>query len=131
LIHLTGFTLPKGTSYQPGDILPISLYWQADQKPEQNYTVAWFLVKDDASRIVQGVDYQPGWGFAPTSSWQADVPVWDNRALRLPLDLQPGKYNLWVKLYQSDSPDILLPVSGNRTERDDTGVLPIHIDIKP
>jgi len=130
-IRLAGFSLPEGTTYRAGDVLPISLYWGADRTPEQNYTAAWFLANADGSRFVQGTDYQPGWGFAPTSQWQPGVPVWDNRALRLPLDLQPGQYQLWVRLYQSDAPDKLLPVMGGETFDDNTGILPVRIDIAP
>jgi hypothetical protein len=130
-IRLAGFTLPVGAAYHPGDVLPVSLYWQADETPEKDYTVAWFLVSEDGSRVVQGADYQPGWGFAPTSRWTAGAPVWDNRALHLPADLEQGQYQLWVRVYQSDAPDQLLPVTGAETTRDNTGILPIRIDIVP
>jgi hypothetical protein len=132
-IHLKGATLPEGTTYSGGTILPLSLYWSADKTPEKDYTVAWFLVSEDGSRVIQGFDYQPGWGFVRTSQWQPEVPVWDNRALRLPVDLQPGQYRLWVRLYQSDASEILLPVSssGETTSDGITGVLPVRIDILP
>ncbi len=45
-IRLFGFTLPMGTTYRPGDALPISLYWLPDTNIHQNYTVAWFIVND-------------------------------------------------------------------------------------
>jgi hypothetical protein len=128
-IQLLSFTLPEGITYHPGDIFPLSLYWQVAEKIETNYTVAWFLANEDGSRIIQGVDYQPGWGFAPISQWQAGVPVWDNRALRIPDDLPPGQYQVWVRLYQSDAPDTLLSVSGAETNGDTIGILPVRIDI--
>jgi hypothetical protein len=132
-IRLQGVTLPEGTSYTPGKIFPLSLYWSADKTLEKDYTVAWFLVSDDGGRVIQGFDYQPGWGFAPTSRWQPGVTVWDNRALRLPPDLQPGQYRLWIRLYQSDASEILLPVSGSGNVNTDgiTGILPVRIDILP
>ncbi|MEO8612583.1 MAG: hypothetical protein ABI690_32100 [Chloroflexota bacterium] len=130
-IQLVGFTLPEGTAYRPGDVLPISLYWQADKTPEKDYTVAWFAVSADGSRVVQGADYQPGWGFAPTSHWLPNMPIWDNRALHLPADLQPGPYQIWIRLYQSDASDLLLPVTGTETDGENTGILPIRIDITP
>jgi len=130
-IRLVGFTLPLGATYQPGTILPISFYWGADERPDRDYTVAWFLVSDDSSRVVQGADYQPGWGFAPTSRWRPGVPVWDNHALRLPAELPDGHYQLWLRLYQSDAPDQLLPVNGGLTFDAETGILPIRIDIAP
>jgi hypothetical protein len=131
MIQLAGFTLPLGLAYHPGDVLPISLYWQADPKPEKDYTVAWFVVSEDGSHVVQGADYQPGWGFAPTSHWLPGVSIWDNRALHLPSDLQPGLYQIWIRLYQSDASDQLLPVTGADTDGENTGVLSIRIDIAP
>jgi hypothetical protein len=130
-IRLTGFTLPNGSTYHPGDTLPVSLYWTAESPPAQDYTVALFLVAEEGSRVVQGVDTQPYWGFAPTTRWQPNVPVWDHRALRLPLDLQSGSYQLWVRLYQSDSPENVLPVTGSAVEQETSGVLPVRIDILP
>jgi hypothetical protein len=130
-VQLAGFTLPNGTVYHPGDALPLSLYWIAESPPAQDYTVALFLVAEDGSRVVQGVDTQPYWGFAPTSRWEPNVPVWDHRALRLPPDLQPGSYQLWVRLYQSDSPENVLSVTGSRVDQDTTGILPVRIDILP
>ncbi len=130
-IQLTGFTLPAATDYQPGDVLPISLYWQTDEPLVTNYTVAWFLISEDGGRVVQGTDYQPGWGFSPTSSWKAAAPVWDNRALRLPPDLPSGKYELWVRLYQSDDASIVLAVNGTESADEYTAILPVSIDITP
>jgi hypothetical protein len=130
-IRLAGFTLPRGTTYRPGNVLPISFYWLPDSVIGRNYTVAWFLVADDASRVIQGADTQPYWGFEPTSTWKVNVPVWDHRAMRLPEDLPPGSYQLWVRLYQSDAPEHVLPVIGNSVEAEDIGILPVRIDIMP
>ena len=41
-------------------------------------------------------------GFAPTSGWRPAVPVLDNRALRLPLDMPSGDYHILVVLYRFD-----------------------------
>lgn len=128
-IQLLGFTLPKGSVYQPGDSLPISLYWQTEVSLDHNYTVAWFLVDANNVPIVQGMDYQPAWGFSPTTSWHPNVPVWDNRALNLPADLPSGSYRLWVRLYQSDAPDVLLSVAGENVLEGTIGVLPVEIKV--
>ncbi|MBZ0282097.1 MAG: hypothetical protein K8L97_15260 [Anaerolineae bacterium] len=128
-IRLLGFMLPKGTTYQSGESLPISLYWQTEDSLDHNYTVAWFLVDANNIPVVQGMDYQPAWGFSPTTIWQPNVPLWDNRALNLPVDLPPGSYHLWVRLYQSDAPDVLLSVAGENVFEDTIGVLPVEIKV--
>lgn len=128
-IQLNGFTLPSGTSYKAGDVVPISLYWQADTTLEHDYTVAYFVADAGGNVVAQGQDAQPSWGFAPTSSWKPNVPQWDNRALRLPADLPTGMYQIWIRLYQSDDGDIQLPVTGANVKDNTIGILPFQITI--
>jgi len=131
-IQLVGYDLPLGTSYQPGDALPISLYWQTDSALAQNFTVAWFLRDSSGAPIAQGMDSEPGGGFAQTSAWQAGVPVWDNRALRLPENLPAGDYRLWVVLYHNEMGVIKnLPVTGAEVLENHIGVLPTVIQVMP
>lgn len=132
-IRLIGFTLPTRNTYHTGEILPLSLYWQTSQKLEADYTVAWFLADENNIPAVQGFDSQPAWGLAPTSQWKPGQPLWDNRALRLPGDLKPGQYHLWIKLYTYDSAGQiqLLPASGSTVVEETIGVLPVSIDIQP
>ncbi len=122
-IQLLGFSLPQGQTYLPGAVLPISLFWMTDQPVGRDYTVAWFLVDVTQPRIVQGLDTQPVWGFAPTSGWSLGVPVIDNRGLRLPLDLPAGEYQIWLRLYESGSPDNVLLVQGGNPVDAVTAVL--------
>ncbi len=127
-LRLAGFSLPKGTIYAPGETLPLSLYWVAQQPPERDYTVAWFVAGADG-RITQGQDTLPGGGFQPTSRWLPGAPVWDNRALRLPVDWPPGEYQLWVRVYYWDGEARLLPVQGDGVD-EMTGLLPVTIYIQ-
>ena len=59
------------------------------------------------------------------------MPVWDNRALRLPDSLQPGNYTVWVRVYAGlpDGTLDMLPVTGAQTRDDTIGVLPVTIDV--
>ncbi len=130
-LRLAGFDLPAGEVYAAGDVLPASLYWQADQTPEQDYVVAWFVVDENGLPAAQGMDSQPGGGFERTSAWKPGVPVWDNRALRLPENLTPGSYRLWVRVYFWDGGEIrLLPVTAGESVEATTGVLPVTIEIR-
>lgn len=128
-LRLVGYTLPSGTSYTPGQALPISLYWQAQTPMDQNYTVAWFLADPSHTVVAQGADSQPGGEFAPTSQLQIGVPIWDNRALRL--DIQPGQYRIWVKVYSvgSDNQAHDLPVTGETILDQTIGVLDTVIEV--
>ncbi len=130
-LQLLGYELPQGSRFQAGAALPISFYWQATRTLEQDYTVAWFLRTVAGEPVVQGWDLEPVGGFAPTSSWRSGVPVWDNRALRLPSDLQPGDYRLWVVVYQADATGNInnLSVMGSETVEGYIGVLPTVITV--
>lgn len=132
-IRLMEFYLPKGNTYKPGDLLPISLNWQSDSPLTQDYTVAWFVADQNNVTITQGYDSQPDWGFSPTSSWHPGMPIWDNRALRLPADIRPGKYALWLRLYSIDPSGGIhpLPVTVGMKLNDTIGVLPVLINIQP
>jgi hypothetical protein len=131
-IRLLGYELPAGTTYSPGDILPVSLYWQTDAPLEQDYKVAWFVRDASGAPVVQGWDVAPGAGFAPTTSWRAGIPVWDNRAVRLPEDVPPGDYRLWLVVYTSDLDGniVNLPVQGAETADEHIGVLPVVIQVE-
>lgn len=129
-LRLLGLTLPRGTNYAPGEALPVSLSWSADAPLEPNYTVALFL-RDASGLPVADAQWQPGMGFAPTSGWRPGVPVWDNRAVRIPADAAPGEYQLWVKVYDfaPDGTARDLAVNGENTLDDVIGVLPVVIRV--
>jgi hypothetical protein len=130
-MRLAGYSLPSGITYKRGDILPLSLYWQAEQKLQRDYIIAWFLTPEGQNPAAQGMDSEPGGGFAHTSQWLLNAPVWDNRAMHLPPDLKPGVYRLWVRVYYWDAGNLhLLPVSGGQTADVNTGILPALITIQ-
>lgn len=131
-LRLLGAVLPAGITYVSGDVLPVSLYWQTEHPLRQDYTVAWFVADSAGQVVAQGQDTGPAGGFLPTSHWQPGVPVWDNRALRLPEQLTPGMYRLWVRVYtaQPDGTLVMLPVTGGQTIEDTIGVLPFAIEVK-
>jgi hypothetical protein len=132
VLDLTGVLLPMGKRYQPGDWLPISLQWRSEDEITRVYTVAWFVV-DSGGVKAQGEDTWHGATFFPTTLWKPGAAVWDNRALRLPDDLPPGQYQLWVKVYWQDVhtgaiTDLL--VSGEMVNGEVIGVLPVTIELQ-
>jgi hypothetical protein len=131
-IQLTGYSLPSGTTYRPGQALPLSLYWEATEPIDQDLTVAWFLADMNDSVIVQGMDSFPSGGFEHTSQWQVGVPRWDNRALWLPENLLPGSYQLWIKVYAYENGAIQdLNADGETIVNETIGVLPTTIEVIP
>lgn len=132
VMTLVGYDLAAGRLFVPGDMLPVSLYWQAAGPVEEDYTVAWFLRDRTGWEVQQGMDSEPGASFMPTSRWVAGVPVRDNRALRIPENLEPGAYRLWVVVYgrDADGAAVNLPAEGADTSEGYIGVLPVTIEIQ-
>jgi hypothetical protein len=129
-LHLSGVEFPAGMRYHPGDALAVSLHWISDDSIEADYTIALY-VRDSAGSPVVQVDSKPAGGFAPTSAWTPGVPVWDNRAVRLPDDLAPATYQLWVKVYEL-LPDLTprdLPVTAGVAIDGTIGILPYTIEV--
>ena len=135
MLYLRGFVMPGGEVYRAGDSLEISLLWQSDHTVDHDYTIAWFIANPANGQVlVQGQDSAPQAGFAPTSAWRANVPTWDNRALRLPEALAPGSYEVWIAVYRHDpgSGEILrLRVVGSTADQDrELGRLPASIYVE-
>ena len=88
--------------------LAVSLQWGVGAPLLANYKAALRLY-DAAGTQWAELDTQPGYGFYPTSSWQAGVRFWDTLLLDVPAGLPPGDYTLSVLLYDAES---LEPVWG-------------------
>jgi hypothetical protein len=132
VIQLRGFTLPEGTRYQPEDVLALSLFWQALDDIDTNYTVAWFVAPEDGVPAASGMNSMPGNGFAPAVTWQTTQTVQDNRGLELPPTLAPGTYQIWVVLYESSSGgDARLSVTAGESIDGTIGVLPVTLRVDP
>lgn len=130
-IQLIGYNLPRGQRYEPGETLPLTLFWVAESTIADSWTVAWFLARPDSPPAVQGWDSAPQAGFLPTTDWPPGVTLPDNRALRLPADLPAGDYHVLVVLYRvAEGGELLrLPVAGGQTRDGQAGLLPTAIQV--
>ncbi len=130
-IALKGYTLPEGNMYHASDVIAMTLLWQTETQLDSNYTVSWFVVnQDEPFNIIQGLDSAPNAGFAPTLSWQPNELIVDNRALVLPEDVPAGPYQIWLRLYESESGgNNQLGVIGGDTYNETTAILPITLQI--
>jgi hypothetical protein len=84
---------------RPGDVLQLSLNWQAMEPPQANYTVFTQLL-DSNGQVLAQRDRWPGDGLFPTASMQAGQVITDNLALAL--DVPPGQYRLIAGMYRGD-----------------------------
>jgi uncharacterized membrane protein len=107
-IRLQGYAL-GGESFAPGDVLPVTLFWEAEAGVPARYKVTVQLL-DGAGQLVAQHDGEPADGLAPTDGWQPGRRALDRHGITLPGDLLPGPYPLAVALYHIASGE-RLPVT--------------------
>jgi len=119
-ISLAAYELPE-LSYRPGEMLSLTLTWQAVQAPGQGYTVFVHLTRPDNSLVAQQ-DGLPANGARPTDTWSAGEQIADVHQLGIPLDTPPGEYWLRVGMYSGEG---RLPVTdpGQASVADDAILL--------
>lgn len=95
-LRLLGGDSPPATA-APGDRVPLTLFWQAEQAPLPDVRARFELVPPDAATAVASWEVAPVPGY-PTSLWQSG-DIWRGR-VRLPLDptLPTGAYRLTLRL---------------------------------
>jgi hypothetical protein len=103
-IRLVGCDLPA-TGWQPGNMIPITLFWQREGTTGEDYRVFVHLL-DGNGQLAAQTDSAPGGGAWPTSTWPEGELVVDRHGLSLPEDLSAGEYTLQVGMY--------LPATGER-----------------
>jgi hypothetical protein len=86
---------------QPGDTLPLDLFWQATEDgPELG--LAMLQLTDDAGNVLAAASSAPAGGRAPFARMAAGQVVRDPRSVTLPADLAPGVYNLLLGRQRAD-----------------------------
>ena len=104
-IALRGFEF--GTrSLNPGNSLPVTLWWEALTELDINYTVFVHLVLPPESTWAQRDD-TPLDGSAPTSTWVVGEQMEDHYELQLPDDAPPGVYFVEVGIFERATNDRL------------------------
>lgn len=111
-IRLLGYSLP-GEVYHAGDVLPLTLYWQAEAQPSRDDKVFVHLV-DATGAIAAQRDAAPVDWTRPTSGWVVGEVVSDPQYLALPADLAAGEYTLYVGLYDAETMQRLATDAGEQ-----------------
>ncbi|MHB9032701.1 MAG: ArnT family glycosyltransferase [Anaerolineae bacterium] len=96
--ELRGYDLPGETTFLPGRLVSVTLYWRCLSPGTSDYKVSLHLVGPDGALAAQW-DGQPQNGGHPTSSWRAGEVVPDTIHLALPADLARGRYRLYAGMY--------------------------------
>jgi hypothetical protein len=96
-IRLVGYAV-ESLQTTPGGTVDLTLYWQAQTRPDLPYTVFAHLTDADGVLRTQN-DSMPAANTLPTSCWLPDEVVADRRPIEIPADAPPGTYTAEVGLY--------------------------------
>jgi len=99
-VQLLGYTIESG--FRPGEGIHLTLFWQALQDMEQDYTVFTHLI-DEEGNIWGQKDNPPVDGFYPTTQWIEGEIVRDPYDLTIPTGTPPGRYRLAIGMYQMET----------------------------
>jgi hypothetical protein len=88
----------EGGEVQPGETLPVVLYWQAVAPVDTSYTV-FVQAIDQGGRKAGQVDRVPCDGGCPTTTWRPGDLVGERYDLLLDSGAPPGRYELIAGMY--------------------------------
>jgi 4-amino-4-deoxy-L-arabinose transferase-like glycosyltransferase len=109
-IELVGYDLWARSWWHPGELIPLTLFWQRQGAVQEDYNVFVHLL-DKSSQLAAQTDSAPAGGSRPTSTWQENEIIVDRHGLLLPDHLPPGEYELRVGMYLRATGE-RLPVQG-------------------
>ena len=102
VVSLLGYDLEED-EIAPGDVLHLTLYWQAQQQMDVSYTVFVHLL-DAQNRIWGQRDSVPDRGQYPTTGWIEGEVVEDEYEIPVDPSAPPGEYLIEVGLYDAAQP---------------------------
>jgi hypothetical protein len=100
-VELLGFTAANPEIlYQSGDLLPLTLLWQARDQPQGDLRVSFWLEGDGE----HGLREEPAGGDFPASQWYDGQVVRQWPDLRVPGDTPSGRYRLKMRVTRDGQP---------------------------
>jgi hypothetical protein len=109
-IRLLGYRLGADRA-AAGDIVPLTLYWQAGAALTERYKVFVHVI-DEGNALWGQRDSEPSGGLRPTTTWQPGETIQDNYGLPVLAGTPPGSYQIEVGLYRLEDGS-RLPVTGS------------------
>ncbi len=96
-VRFLGYDL-SSPPYKRGEILRLTLYWQAMTSMEKSYTVFVHLL--DKNEMIGGQwDSVPGGGLLPTTSWLEGEVIADEYEVPIRTGAPPGQYVIEIGMY--------------------------------
>ena len=109
-IALQGFCVPR-RRFEPGDAVPVALYWRALGAIEERLKVFVHVLADTGVLVAQN-DAEPAGWLRPTPGWQEGEMIADKHGVFLPTDLPPGQYEIRVGMYRLSGERLLVEIAG-------------------
>lgn len=97
-VRLVGYDLEQ-TEVQPGNAISLTLYWQAQQPPERDYSIFVHLV-DEVDIVQASHDSYPAAGRMATTDWPLSSIIPDRHTLTIPETAPaPGRLRIEIGVY--------------------------------
>ena len=100
-IKFLGYDLEKQT-YQPGEPIRLTLYWQAQRERSGAYTVFTHIMRADGVQA-GGWDNPPCQTTCPTDTWRQGEFIRDEYAVPTTHDGQTGEYTIEIGMYDPNT----------------------------
>jgi Protein O-mannosyl-transferase TMEM260-like len=97
-LKVIGYSVASG-DIQPGGKIAVAVYWQPLRSLGRDYAASIQLFDQARRKVAQGDDHQPGGDVYPTSLWRRGETLRDLFTMTIPSDANPGRYHLFVRLY--------------------------------
>lgn len=127
-IRFLGYNL-LNSEVEAGDILPLTLFWEALEPVEERYKVFIHLL-DAQDHIVGQRDGEPGGGARITTTWQEGEMIADNHGVLILPATPPGEYRVEMGIYSLRSGERLPTKEGEEEPSNRILLSPIRV-LKP
>ncbi|MGQ9584152.1 MAG: glycosyltransferase family 39 protein [Anaerolineae bacterium] len=125
-IRLRGYAMLTN-QVAPGDILQVTLLWEAMAAPSRRYKVTVQLLDEDSQVLAQR-DAEPVGDTRPTDGWAPGERIEDHYGLFIPFGTPPGQGRLLVALYQPEDGQ-RLPVENRQGVSNHHLILPGEVQV--
>ncbi len=116
-------------TFQPGDSVPVTLYWRALQPLTKNYVIFTHLTASATATPAAQHDSEPGNGTNPTTSWTPGEIVIDPHQVTIPQGVSSGSYQLRVGLYTAEGR--LQIIDSGHTQVAAESVFIVNVEVRP
>jgi hypothetical protein len=110
-LRLLGYGRLPEQPIRPGDLLPITLYWQAEGVPSRDYQAALWLARPGEESLALAGPSPIGGAAYPTAHWRAGEAMRQWLDAYVPATVQEGTYRIGLQVLAADTGQALGEVS--------------------